>query len=149
MMRISWWSKGNICYNYVFCEKLTHRTQGLYESRVLDVIWGIIKCVWSKPQQPKLMIRWHKPITLIATKYDSIGYRLSMLRGMDVFPTLGYYDTRGCGRAMLTHAPQVVVMKMVRFLLWEARSTVQLTLSLLGSYVARLVKLTSNSILVE
>ena len=78
-----------------------------------------------------------------------MGYRPNMLRGMDVFPTLGYYDTRGCGRAMLTHAPQVVVMTTVRFLLSEARSTVQLTLLLLGSYVVRSVKLASNSILVE
>ena len=72
-----------------------------------------------------------------------------MLRGMDVFPTLCYYDTQGRGRAMLRHAPQVVVMRMVGYLLGEARSAVQLMLSLSGSYVVGLVKLTSTSILAE
>ena len=50
------------------------------------------------------------------------GDRPSMLRGMDVFPTLCHYDTRGRGRAVMRHAPQVVVMTMVRCLLGEARS---------------------------
>ena len=72
-----------------------------------------------------------------------------MLRGMDVFPTLCYYDTRGHGMVMLRHAPQVVVIKKVIWLLGEARSVVQPTLSLSGSYVVRLVKPTSTSILAE
>ena len=49
-------------------------------------------------------------------------YIPGMLRGMDVFPTLCHYDTRGRGRAVLRHAPQVVVMMTVGFLLGEARS---------------------------
>ena len=40
-----------------------------------------------------------------------------MLRGMDAFPTLCHFDTRGRGRAVLRHAPQVVVMMMVGCLL--------------------------------
>ena len=63
--------------------------------------------------------------------------------------TLCFYDTRGRGRTMLRHARHVVVMTMVGCLLGEARSTIQLTLSLSGSYVVRLVKPTSTSILVE
>ena len=49
-------------------------------------------------------------------------YVPSMLRGMDAFPTLCHFDIRGRGRAVLRHAPQVVVMMMVRFLLGEASS---------------------------
>ena len=49
-------------------------------------------------------------------------YVPSMLRGMDAFPTLCRFDTRGRGRAVLRHAPQVVVMMMVRCLIGEARS---------------------------
>ena len=49
-------------------------------------------------------------------------YILSMLRGMDAFPTLCHFDTRGRGSVVLRHAPQVVVMTMVGFLLGEARS---------------------------
>ena len=62
-----------------------------------------------------LMIKWHKLITLIAIEYDSIGYRPGMLRGMDPFPTLCFYDTRGRGRAVLRHAPHVVVMTTVGY----------------------------------
>ena len=60
-----------------------------------------------------------------------------------------FYDTRGHGRVVLTHNPQVVVMTMVRCLLGEARSVVQPTLSLLGSYVVRLVKPISTFVLAE
>ena len=63
--------------------------------------------------------------------------------------TLCFYDTRGRGRAVLRHAPHVVVMTTVRFLLGEARSVVQLTLSLSGSYVVKSVKPTSTSIVAE
>ena len=45
-----------------------------------------------------------------------------MLRGLDVFPTLGHYDTRGRGKEVLRHAPQVVVMMTVISLLGEDRS---------------------------
>ena len=45
-----------------------------------------------------------------------------MLRGLDVFPTLGHYDTQGRGKEVLRHTPQVVVMMTVGFLLGEARS---------------------------
>ena len=72
-----------------------------------------------------------------------------MLRGMDVFPTLCYYDTRGRGRVVLRYAPQVVVMTTVECLLGEARSAVQPTLSLSGSYLAKSMKPTSTSILAE
>ena len=71
-----------------------------------------------------------------------------MLIGMDVFHPM-FYDTRGHGRAVLRHSPHVVVMTMIGCLLGEARSTVQTTLSLLGSYVVRSVKPTSTSILAE
>ena len=63
--------------------------------------------------------------------------------------TLCFYDTRGCGRFVLRHAPQFVVMTKVRFLLGEARSVVQSMLSLSSSYVVRSVKPTSTSILAE
>ena len=72
-----------------------------------------------------------------------------MLRWMDVFPTLCYYDTRGHGRVVPRHAPQVIVKMTVGCLLGEARSVVQPTLSLSGSYVVRSVKLTSTSILAK
>ena len=72
-----------------------------------------------------------------------------MLRGMDAFPTLCHFDTRGIGRAVLRHAPQVVVMTMVGCLLGEARSTIESTLPLSGAYVLWSLKLTSTSILVE
>ena len=88
-------------------------------------------------------------IILIATENDLIGYRPSVLRGMDVFPTLCYYDTPNRGRVVLRHAPQVVVMTMVEFMLGEARFIVQPTLTLSGSYVVRSVKPTSTSILAE
>ena len=63
--------------------------------------------------------------------------------------TLCFYDTRGHGRAVLRHAPHVVVMTTVGFLLGEARSTVQPTLLLSGSYVVSSVKSKSTSILAE
>ena len=72
-----------------------------------------------------------------------------MLRGLDVFPTLYCDDTRGHGRAVPRHAPQVIVKMTVGCLLGEARSVVQPTLSLSGSYVDRSVKPTSTSILAE
>ena len=62
---------------------------------------------------------------------------------------LCFYDSRGHGRAVLRHAPHVVVMTTVGFLLGEARSAIQPTLSLSSSYVVRSVKLTSTSILAE
>ena len=82
-------------------------------------------------------------------QYGLMEYIPSMLRGMDVFPTICHYDTGGRERAVLRHTPQVVVMTMVGCLLGEARSTSYPTLPLSGSYVARLVKPTSTSILVE
>ena len=72
-----------------------------------------------------------------------------MLRGMDAFPTLCHFDTRGRGKAVLRHAPQVVVMTMVGSLLGEVRSIVQSTISLSGSYVVRSVKPTSTFVLAE
>ena len=63
--------------------------------------------------------------------------------------TLCFYDTQGHGRAKLRHAPHVVVMTTIRYLLGEARSAVQPTLSLSGSYVVRSMKPTSTSILAE
>ena len=60
-------------------------------------------------------------------------YIPSMLRGMDAFPTLCYFDTRVRGREVLRHAPQVVVMMMVRCLLGEARSASYPMLPLSGS----------------
>ena len=60
-----------------------------------------------------------------------------------------FYDTQGHGRDVLRHAPQVVVMMMVEFLLGEARFDVQPTLSFSGSYVVRSVNPTSTSILEE
>ena len=63
--------------------------------------------------------------------------------------TLCFYDTRGHGRVVQRHTPQVVVLITVRWLLGEARYTVQLTLSLSGSYVVRSVKPTSTSTLAE
>ena len=56
-----------------------------------------------------------------------------MMRGMDVFPTLCYYDTQGHDRVILRHTPHVVVMTMVRCLLGEARSVIQPKLPLSGS----------------
>ena len=56
-----------------------------------------------------------------------------MLRGMDVFPILCFHETRGRGRAVLRHAPHVVVMTIVGCLLGEDRSAVQPTLSLSSS----------------
>ena len=53
-----------------------------------------------------------------------IGYRPSMLRGMDVFPTVCYYDTWDRGRAMVRHAPQVFMMTMVEFMLGGDRYAV-------------------------
>ena len=97
----------------------------------------------------KAMIRWRIPLNAIETQYGLMGYRPSVLRGMDVFPTLCHYDTRGHGRVVLRHAPQVVVMMTVGFLLGEARSVVHPTLQLSGSYVVRSVKSASTSILVE
>ena len=49
-------------------------------------------------------------------------YVPSMLRGMDVFPTLCHYDTRGHRREELRNTPQVVVMMIFGCLLGEARS---------------------------
>ena len=63
--------------------------------------------------------------------------------------TLCFYDAQSRGRAMLRHAPHVVVMTTVGCLLGEARSTVQPTLSLSGSYVVKSVKPTTTSILAE
>ena len=54
-------------------------------------------------------------------QYSFDEYIPSMLRGMDAFPTLCHFDTQGHGRAVLRHAPQVVVMMMVGCLLGEAR----------------------------
>ena len=88
-------------------------------------------------------------VILIATENDLIRYRPNMLRRMGLFPTLCYYDTRGRGRVMLRHTPQVFVMTTVRFLLGEVRFVVQQTSSLSGSYVVRSVKPTSTSILTE
>ena len=48
-------------------------------------------------------------------------YVPSILRGMDAFPAVCHFDTRGHGREVLRHAPQVVVMTMVGCLLGEAR----------------------------
>ena len=62
--------------------------------------------------------------------------------------TLCFY-TRGRERAVLRHTPHVVVMTTVECLLGEARSDVQLMLSLSGSYVVRSMKRTSTSILEE
>ena len=95
------------------------------------------------------MIRRHILIILRGVEYEMIGYRPSMLRGLDIFPTPCYNDTRGHGGVVLRHAPQFFVMAKDRFLLGESRSIVQPTLSLLGSYVVRWVKPTSTSILVE
>ena len=50
---------------------------------------------------------------------------------------------------MLRHDPHVVVMTMVGCLLRDARSAVQLTLSLSGSYMVRSVNPASTSILAE
>ena len=63
--------------------------------------------------------------------------------------TLCFYNTLGRGRTVLRHAPHVVVMTTVGCLLGEARSVVQSTLPLSGSYVVRSVKPTSTSILAE
>ena len=63
--------------------------------------------------------------------------------------TLCFYDTGGHGRAVLRHVPHVVVMTTNGFLLGEARSAVQPTLSLSGSYVVRSMKPTSTSILAK
>ena len=76
-----------------------------------------------------------------------IGNKTSMLRGLDVFPTLCYDDTQGRGRDVMRHTTQVVVMMTIGCLLGEARYTVKLTLPLSGSYVVRSVKPTSTSIL--
>ena len=88
-------------------------------------------------------------ITLIEIKYDSIGYRPTMLRGMDVLPTLCYYNTQGRGRVVMRHTPHVVVMAIVGFLLGEARSTINLRLLLLGYYVASSIKPTSTLLLAK
>ena len=56
-----------------------------------------------------------------------------MLRGMDVFPTLCYYDTWGHGRVVLKHPPHFVVMMIVGFRKGESSSGMQLTLPLSSS----------------
>ena len=68
-----------------------------------------------------------------------MGYRPRMLRGMDVFPTLCHYNTRGHGRVVLRHTPQVVVMTTVGCLLGEARSARLADATALRFYVVRLV----------
>ena len=159
-----------LLWMYVF-KVLICRTHGLCNKWILYMKYGIVPISTEEPWLPKLMIRWHRPIISIAAKYvfDRV-YRPRMLRGMDVFhPMFLWYPvvvgpcwdmlpmllwwwrlgTRGHGRVVLRHAPHVVVMTMVECLLGEARSTVQLTLSLSGSYVVRLVKSTSTSILAE
>ena len=62
---------------------------------------------------------------------------------------LDNYDTRGRGRVVLRHTPQFVVMTMIECWRGEARSIVQSTLLISGSYLVRSVKLTSTSILAE
>ena len=53
--------------------------------------------------------------------FDKV-YRPRMLREMDVFHPM-FYDTRGRGRAVLRHAPHVVVMTTVRYpSSWEGRA---------------------------
>ena len=72
-----------------------------------------------------------------------------VLIGMDVCSTLCHYDTWVHGKIVLRHTPKFVVMVTIRCLLGEDRFVVQLTQSLLGSYVVRSVKPTSTSILAE
>ena len=42
----------------------------------------------------KMMIQRHNPIILIVEEYELIGNRPSLLRGLDVFPTLCYDGTK-------------------------------------------------------
>ena len=111
---------------------LTCRVQGLCDSQVCDAKYDSVH-ILKKSLNFQVMVQWHIPINSITTQYGLMEYIPSMLRGMDVFPTLCHYDTRGHGRAVLRHAPQVVVMMMVGGLLGEARSTSQPMLPLSGS----------------
>ena len=42
MMWINWWSSGNACDKCVFCKILTHRTQGLSDSQLLNMMYGLV-----------------------------------------------------------------------------------------------------------
>ena len=102
------------------CKVLICMTHGLCNNWILDMKSDVVP-ILKIALFTKLMIQWHIPIILIEAENDLIGYRPSMLRGMDVFPTLCYYDTQGCGRVVLRHDPQLVVMTTVGFLLGEVR----------------------------
>ena len=136
-----------MCYECMCCIVLTCRVQGLCDSRVCDASMTQY-IAWRRALLPNAdtMTRTNK---LDSSKvcFDRV-YRPRMLRGMDVFHPM-FYDTRGRGRAVLRHSPHVVVMTTVGCLLGEARSAIQPTLSLSGSYVVRSVKPTSTSILAE
>ena len=110
----------------------THRVQGLCDSWVHDVNCDV-RHIFNRALISKAMVQWHVPIKSIAVQYGLMGYRLSMLRAMDVFPTLCHYDTQSHGRVVLIHAPQDVVITMVIFLLGEDRSASQPMLPLSGS----------------
>ena len=154
-----------LLWMYVF-KVLICRTHGLCNKWILYMKCGIVPISAEEPCLPKLMIRWHRPIISIAAKYVLIGYidpgcwegwMCSTLCFMipevvggqcwDTLPMLLWWrrsSTRGRGRAVLRHAPHVVVMTTVGCLLGEVRSAVQPTLSLSGSYVVRSMKPTST-----
>ena len=95
------------------------------------------------------MVIGHNLIIPIETEYESIVHRSSMLRGLDVFPTLCYNDTQGRGRVVLKQAPQVVVMMMVKCLIGGVRSAIEPTQLLSGLYVVRSMKPESTYIIAE
>ena len=156
---------------YVF-KVLIYTTRRLCNKWILYMKCGIVPISAEEPWLPKLMIQWHRPIISRAAKYvfDRVyrpprcweGWICSTLCFMipevvggkcrDTLPMLLWWrqsGTRGHGRAVLRHTPHVVVMTMFGCLVGEARSVVQPTLSLSGSYVVRSVKLPSTSILAE
>ena len=74
------------------CIVLTHKVQGLCDSWVHDVKCDVIH-ILNRALISKVMVRWHVPIKSIVVQYGLMGYKPSMLRGMDVFTTLCHYDT--------------------------------------------------------
>ena len=86
---------------------LTHKVQGLCDSWVHDVKCDV-RHILNRALISKVMVRWHVPIKSIVVQYGLMGYKSSMLRGMDVFPTLCHYDTRGHARVVMSTLPNLL-----------------------------------------
>ena len=133
-----------LLWMYVF-KVLICRTHELCNKWILYMKCGIVPISAEEPWLPKLMIQWHRPIISIAAKYVLIGYidpqdverdgcvppyvfMIPEVVGGQCWDTLPMLlwsrrsGTQGHGRAVLRHAPHVVVMTTVGYpRSWEGR----------------------------